>query len=229
MLQVSAEMPLVKGHLEAGVATLEHEASEGRYNTICIRALASVATVLEHSVIAERAARLLREAPDRAFRAGVITNIGLPKIVPMALRQIDPPAVLTSRYPPYGREKALEQIRSFAEANEYIAVCLQGRIRDARTKAAPGLRLEEVGDTLAVLGEFDAALTVARDPALENFRRRGVLLVLVIELYRSNRVEESQAVLAELEPVPLGPWERIFLALGYAGREPWCGYPYPDW
>jgi hypothetical protein len=89
--------------------------------------------------------------------------------------------------------------------------------------------LEEVGDTLAVLGEFDEALSIARDPALDKFRQRGVLFVLVIELFRRGRVEEAGAILGELESQGLGPWERIHLTLGFAGREPWGGYPYPDW
>ena len=85
------------------------------------------------------------------------------------------------------------------------------------------------GETLAVLGEFDGALSVARDEALQDFRRRGVLLVLVIELFRNARFAESQALLTEWESSNFGPWRRLLLVLGFAGREPWCGYPYPDW
>jgi hypothetical protein len=91
------------------------------------------------------------------------------------------------------------------------------------------LPLEEGGDTLADIGEFAAALSAARDPASEDYRRTGVLLVLVIELFWDGRFAVSQALLTELESSNLGPWERIVLALFFANQEPWCGYPYPDW
>jgi hypothetical protein len=89
--------------------------------------------------------------------------------------------------------------------------------------------LEEVGATLAVLGHLDDALNVARDPLLERHRQRGVLIVLVIEFFRRDRIQQCNAILTELEASGLGAWDRIFLALGFGGREPWGGYPYPDW
>ncbi len=42
-------------------------------------------------------------------------------------------------------------------------------------------------------------------------------------------MEECQAALAELETSGLGAGERVHLALGFSGRVPWGGYPYPDW
>jgi hypothetical protein len=73
------------------------------------------------------------------------------------------------------------------------------------------------------------SLGAPREPALGRFRKHGVLLVLVIELFRSGRVDESQAILAELESAGFGAWTRISLALGLAGREPWGDYPFSDW
>ena len=110
-----------------------------------------------------------------------------------------------------------------------IALCLEGQFQEARSVAGSGVRLEEVGAALAVLGEFDAARSVASDPALEAFRQRGVRFVLVIELFRRGRVDEAGLLLAEFEFTGLGAWERVHLALGFAGRVPWGGYPFPDW
>ena len=70
------------------------------------------------------------------------------------------------RTPPYRFDKMLDRIRSSASTEKHFALCLKGR-QEARTLAASGLHLEEVGDTLAVLGEFEAARSVASDPALE--------------------------------------------------------------
>jgi hypothetical protein len=220
---------LVRSHLEVGIAELERDASEGRYNTLCIRALGSAAKVLDQNEVADRAARLLRAAPDGAFWAGVITNMELPATVPERMRTLEPTLELEDRHPQYREVELVGRIRSCAATEQHFALCLEGQFQKACALAESGVRLEEVGDTLAVLGEFDAARSVARDPTLEPFRQRGVLFVLVIELFRLGRVEEAGALLAELETAGLGAWERVHLALGFAGREPWRGYPYPDW
>lgn len=225
----TASARLVKSHLEAGIAALERDASEGRYNPLCIRALGSAAKVLGQHQVADRAVRLLRAAPDRAFWAGMITNMELPETVPERMRTLEPPAELEYRHPPYRADELVKRIRSSALTEKHFALCLEGRSQEARTLAGSGVRLEEVGQALAVLGEFDAARRVASDPTLEAFRQRGVQFVLVIELFRRGRMDEAGALLAELEPAGLGAWERVHLALGFAGREPWGGYPFPDW
>jgi hypothetical protein len=217
----TAAVTLVRNHLEAGITELEREAGQGRYNTLCIRALGSAAQVLGQQGVADRTLELLRAAPDRAFWAGMITNIEIPGSVPDRMRAIEPPAELEDRHPTYRTDRLFERIRSCAVTEKHLALCLEGRCQDARVLAGSGLRLEEVGDTLAVLGEFDAARSIASDPALEPFRQQSVRFVLVIELFRRGMVEEAGALLAEVESAGLGAWERVHLALGFAGREPW--------
>jgi hypothetical protein len=224
-----ASTKLVRNHLETGIAELEREARAGRYNTLCIRALGSAASVLGQREIADRAVRLLRAAPDRAFWAGMITNIELPATVPERMRTVEAVAELETRHPLYQEEELVGRIRLSAATERHFALCLEGRFQEARTLAGSGVRLEEVGDTLAVLGEFDAARNIASDLALEPSRQRGVRFVLVIELFRRGRVQEAGALLADLESAGIGVWERVHLALGFSGREPWGGYPYPDW
>jgi hypothetical protein len=225
----TSAIQFARNHLKTCIGELEREAKRGRYNTLCIRSLARAATVLRQQDFADRALLLLRLAPDEAFWAGMITNIELPKTVPERLRTVDVPEKLEKESPPYREEEMVGRIRSYARTEEHFALCLEGRFQEARTMAGSDRRLEEVGETLAVFGEFSAALSNARDPALVNYRQRGVLLVLVIELFRRGRITESEAILAELESSGIGAWDRIHLALGFAGREPWGGYPYPDW
>jgi hypothetical protein len=220
---------LVRSHLQAGIEELERAASKGRYNTMCIGALGSAAKVLGQDAVADRAVRLLSAAPNAAFWAGAITNVELPATVPERMRTIDPADVLEKRHPPYHADELIERIRSCASTEKHFALCLGGRFQEARALAGSGIRLEEVGNALAVLGEIDAARRVASDPTLETFRRRGVRFVLVIELFRRGRVDEATSLLAEFESAGLGAWERVHLALGFAGREPWGGYPFPDW
>jgi hypothetical protein len=220
---------LANSQLETGIDQLERDAGGGRYNTLCIRALGSAAMLLGQQDIASRAIRLLHDAPEGAFWAGAITNIELPETVPDKMRTIDSPEGLERSFPPYREENIVARIQSDAREEEHFALCLEGRFQEARSRSGSGRRLEEVGETLAVLGEFDEALNISHDPALDDFRRRGVRFVLVIELFRRGRVEESGAILAELESVGLGLRERVQLALGFAGREPWACYPYPDY
>jgi hypothetical protein len=222
-------MQIAARQLEAVISRLEEKAAEGRYNTFCIRALASAATLLGREAVAQRAIRLLRETPDEAFWAGAITNIQLPAVVPEELRRIGSPEELENRYPAYRRENIIERIRSFAVTDKHLAPCLDDHYQEALTKAVSGWRLQDVGVTFAVLGEFDAAQSLARDPGLDDAMKQGLLLVLVLEFFRSERIEEFQAALAELESAGLDEWRRIYLALGIAGREPWGGYPYTDW
>jgi hypothetical protein len=153
----------------------------------------------------------------------------LPAPVPEQMRTLEAALDLEDRHAQYLEEELVGFSRCCAATEKHFALCLEGRFQKACALAGSGIRLEEVGDTLAVLGEFDAARSVDRDPALEPFRQQGVLFVLVIELFRLGRVEEAGALLAELESAGLGAWERVHLALGFAGREPWRGYPYPDW
>lgn len=220
---------LVRRQLEAGIEELERDAREGRHHTLCIRALGGAAKVLGHHPVTDRAIDLLRAAPDQAFSAGMITNIQLPATFLERMRTVEPLAELEKHHPLYDADKLVERIRSCASTGKHLALCLEGRVPEARVLAGSGLPLEEVGDTLAVLAEFDAARSVAGDPALEAFRQQGVRFVLVIELFRRRHVAEAGALLGALESAGLGAWARIHLALGFAGREPWGGYPFPDW
>jgi hypothetical protein len=218
-----------KEHLEAGIEELEEAAASGRLNTLCLRALAGAARLLGHNRIADRADQLLREVPDEAFWAGAITNFEITEEATNRLRTIEPLEELERRHPRYNAEKIFQRISSNAEGDEHLALCLDGRVEEARTMAGSGVRLEEVGSLLAVLGEFEAARSVAADPALESFRQQGVKFVLLIELSRHGRVKEAAELLDGMTTGRIGAWSRIQLALAFANREPWGGYPFPDW
>lgn len=220
---------LVDSLLQAGIEELERAARKGSYNTLAIRALGSAAKVLRREAIANRAVTLLRAAPDEMFGAGALTNIELPAGAPERMRALGDLEALEKRHPPYRADVLVERIRSYAAREQHFALCLEGRFREAELLARSGVRLEEVAETLAVLGEFDAARRIASDPALEAVRQRGVLLVLVIEMFRRGRVDEARLLREELESVGLSVWERVHLALAFAGREPWAVYPFPDY
>jgi len=228
MTQVEREN-LAASHLESALHELESDARKGRYNIFCIRDLGNVAQAVGQNSLAKRAGLLLRDAPDEAFWAGAITNFPIPAMAPERLRSLATAEELTKLYPPFREEQTIQYIRSLAANERHIEICLEGRFHEARQIAGSGLKLEEVGSSLAVIGEFEAVRGIASDPALEPFRRRGVQLVLVIELFRRGLSDDAMLILAELERAGVGPWDRIHLATGIAGRLPWDGYPFPDW
>jgi hypothetical protein len=130
----------------------------------------------------------------------MITNLELPKTVPLTMRSVASPQKLEQMNPPYHEEVIMNRIQSSATTQEHFA-----------------------------LGDFDSTLSIARDSKLPPFRQKLVLVVLVIEMFRRGQFEGARELLAELESRGLGAWDRITLALGFVGREPWGGYPYPDW
>lgn len=220
---------LIDRQFEKAIGEVERDAAKNRYNTICIRALADASKLLRRTDISTRAEKLLRNAPDATFFAGMISNVELPKAVPNGLRCTESLAALEEKHPPYREEMVLREIRLSAESGEHIALCLNDRIAEARSVAQEGLPLEDIGQTCAFQGKFDIALTIARDSALTDDRQKGVLLVLVIELFRRDQFDAAKCALAELESKNPSVYDRIHLALGFGGRVPWSGYPFADW
>lgn len=174
----AAEKRNARFHLEDGIDQLERDAAAGRYNTLSISAIGNAATLLGVADVAARATRLLRAAPDHVFFAGAMTNIELPQVVPDSMRELGRPEELARRHPISSDHDIRERIRSCAADEKHFALCLAGRVLEARLEAGSGRQLEEVGDALAILGDFDGALSVALDPALEEFRQQGVRYVM---------------------------------------------------
>lgn len=216
-------------YLEASVEELEGKAKDNQYNIFEVRLLANAATVLQQTDIAHRALALLRKVPDGVFWAGMITNFELPKNVPESLRTADSPQQLERQFPCYVEHDIADRTRMSAKTEDHLRLCLEGNVARAFAIAKTELQLEEVCETLAILGDFDAALNVARAPTFPDSRRRGVLVVIAIELFRRGRIEEFEKILAILEKPRLGVSEYAYLALGLSGRVPWGGYPYPDY
>jgi hypothetical protein len=220
---------LIDRQFEEAIGEVERAAAENRHNTFCIRTLADASKLLRRTDVSARAEKLLRNAPDAAFFAGMMSNVELPKSAPEGLRRTESLAKLEEQHPPYQEEKVLQQIRVSAKSGEHIALCLNDQADEARAVAQEGLPLEDVGQTCAFLGKFDIALTIARDSALTDSRQKGVLLVLVIELFRRAQFDAAKSVLTELEGRNPSAYDRIHLALGFGGKIPWCGYPFADW
>ena len=219
-------------HLVAAAEWLERSSAAGRHETLLARVLAESATLLEHADVTGRAQAVLRRAPDSAFLAGAITNIAGAGAGPGAVERLRATRSVDEIARDHVTVTVTElkaRLRRWAETEPHVAMCLSGRQRDAVATADSSRMVAEIAATLAVLGDIDAARALLRHPALDASHREGLLVVLMIESARRGRTDgvggnESSADLGEL-----GAWSRVHLALGLAGRDPWAGYPFPDW
>jgi hypothetical protein len=215
--------------LLAAVESLEAKSARGPVNTFSARALVAATLLLGEHDLAVRAESVVRAIPDSAFGSGMITNIELPGDFAERMRRVPTREELENRHPVYDRDAKLAAIYRCAESSRHIQLCLEGNFEEAEAVAGNGVMLEEVGDTLAVLGEFDRAYTIATESKLEEFRRSGVLFVMAIELFLAGELAWSGELLDEFAAKGMDEGSRVQLALGFAGREPWRVYPYPDW
>jgi hypothetical protein len=125
-----------------------------------------------------------------------------------------------------------------ARTEIHVLLALQRNYPRAISIARSAREIEEIAETLAVLGEFDAArkclptLAVADEamPMMSaEIRHRNTLIVFATELFRREQIERACAVVNETEQAGADLSDRIFLTAGLACRVPSPGYPYPDY
>jgi hypothetical protein len=208
---------------------LEKRSASEPVNMLSVRALEQAVWLLKEDDLAQRTEQILRRMPDRAFYAGLISNVELPNDFPDRMRRRPTRGELEQEHPIRDRDAKMAAIYRLAPSSRHIQLCLEERYDEAEAMPGDGVILEEVGNTLAVLGEFERAYAIATGSKLERSRRRGILLVLVIELFLAGEGLWSRELLAELEAGGLDEWSRVHLALGFVGREPWRVYPFVDW
>jgi len=100
-------------------------------------------------------------------------------------------------FPPYQEKEIVERIQIISDHRGTPRSLPRRKVQGSPHQSWVGRELEEVGDTLAIFGEFDNALSIACDSTLEAFRQQGLWLVLVIELFRRRRIEEVTTFLME--------------------------------
>ena len=200
--------------VEQAVSDLESDAKQGRYAPMPTKFAGSVAQLLGREDIALRCSKLLGDAPDSAFWYGVLTNIVLPEAVPPQMRSIPTLAELEEAFPPYSESRVVAYIQQCAESEQYLALALERRYKEAFDHAKSDVQVQEIALTQAVLGDMEAAMDSAASRVSSEDRRFGVFLVLTVELFRRGRVEEAHRQLGragfwasewvERRPVGLG-------------------------
>jgi hypothetical protein len=210
--------------LRACADELDREHSVCRHDISYREMLGDVARLLNEREIDARVQRLWMGIRDER-RVG---RLMISDVVPQCLKAAPSATMqLEDLYPLYSEDVIMHRVRSHAASAPHIALWLNGCLEEARSAAATVRAREELGAISAVLGRFDAAREIARDAAPLIYRRLSIPLVLAIERFR--RGEEAAEAMRELEGAEITPWDRIALALGFAGREPWDGYPFADW
>lgn len=208
---------------------LEDQAQQGMYQRYDIQHVTRIVKLLGEQDLLLRAERLLKEMPDESFWTAINRGPELPKTVPEEWRSVPPHAELEQEFPLYQETKIRDFLEMAARDDRYLAATLEQRYEEAFALANSELAVEEIAITQAVLGDIEAALESAQHRVKPEFRQQTVLIVVAVESFRRGRLAEARAVLNDLELMGLGVGDFYQLALGFAGRVPWSGYPYPDW
>jgi hypothetical protein len=118
-------------------------------------------------------------------------------------------------------------INRMAERNELLAHCVRSDYRAALKLANCPRAIEDVAVTQACLGALSLALETSNHPDLEEFRKRAIHEVVIIEAFRRDESNLGRSVLSRLQQT--GEVHAFLLSLGLLLRRPWVPYPYPDW
>lgn len=208
------------------VSLAEEAHKNARWPTLLLRKTASLAVLVPAPTVIDSIARLLNEAPEDAFLAGVITNITDRSC--FVKRNMPSFEEACSRFPLYPAGELPPPVQRATDPHIVAA-----RARDialAISCADSDLSLEEVASTCAVVGDVPSCLEIVRRPGYPHARRDGPRMVACVESHRRGDFASAEQILGELaEADALHGWNLLHLAAGLLGRVPWGGYPYPDY
>ena len=188
----------------------------------CISGLAIAAMLLNEQEIYKHLFSLILNAPaEFRWQESLFEREGIEK-----------------RFPPYQESEVIAMIRACGRSEPHLALSFERSYADAISIAASQAKdsermLEEIASTQAILGDFEWAQDTIEHHVTSDFRQRGALLVLVIELLRRGRFEQAKSMLHKLDSGNQDVWNRasenVHIVLSLIGRLPWQGYPFPDW
>jgi hypothetical protein len=216
--------------LEGALSFVEDHVQRGQYHTLLARKLVEACTVLDFADLATSARALLQKAPDSAFFAGAIMNF-VPDSGAVARMRRGSTIEEIQRSYPWFKKSDIERMARSQEATRFA---WERNYRDALDVAPSQDRashetpaIVEVALTAAVLGDFAIAEDILQDEHIGPGPVHLGRIVLAIEYTRAGLYAKANATAARIQLI--GPWEAINFALGFSGRQPWPGYPYPDY
>ena len=198
-------------------------ASVGFRNHFVIRDLEALSLIAGRADLAHSAASILQGLPDKAFTAGIISNIS--DLSPLVHREPTTLAAAESHFPAY-----TDQVRATIASQATAHTAVFGDLADldsARACVSSPLELEEFASACAVAGHFERALHTLDSADFETNRRSGPRMVVCVEAFRADRLDIADSLISAhfstSGHLPLS------VAAGLLGRIPWGGYPYPDY
>ncbi len=216
--------------LEGALRLVEDHVQRGQFHTLLVRKIVEACTVLDFADLATSARALLQKAPDSAFFAGAIMNF-IPDSGAVARMRRGSTIEEIQRSYPWFEKSAIERI---ARSQEATRIAWERNYRDAVAAAPTQDRaphetpaIVEVALTAAVLGDFAIAEDILQDEHIGPGPVHLGRMVLAIEYTRAGLYAKARATAGRLQLI--GPWEAIHFALGFSGRQPWAGYPDPDY
>ncbi len=204
--------------LERTVGFLEQEAYENHYNWYCMQQAIAVALILERGDLVSRVKHLWQQAK---------LHFGREEQFPIDLSADR----LDQQYPVYlpSELPAMINLEMRLGKSKHIVLSVEKRYPEAFSAATNDLEREEIIMTQIVLGDFDFAQQSLADFKTTRDTKHMALLVFGVEYFRRDRFEQLQSILNDLQSSKLDMWDHVLLARGFAGREPWGGYPYADY
>jgi hypothetical protein len=215
---VNSSTDFANKFLEEIISAFEIAASNNHFNWYCMQHIVTLSRIMGREELISRISLFWDEAIKR-FGKSEQSKWGLGEKEPLekALRFV-------KEYPKDTLPYLVGQIKN----EPHIALCLEGKYEEALKQAVNDLALEDIAATQAVLGDFiDAQETLKKIKARNS--ARDMLEVFIIEKFRRDEMKDVFALLEELRAKQIDLWEYIHLAFGFAGYEPWGGYPYADY
>lgn len=201
---------------------LEEAASLGHFQTHLISEVAGFSNFMKNQALLTRAKKLLLSAPDKAFLNALPSELDRRRSIPSVEKFIQ-------RHPSFEDNDPLNIARKLSDL-EHISLCFERKFTAAMNAAKNDSDKEEVALTQALLGDCEGAIQIIQNEGLPEFRQRNVLQMIALELFRQDNLERSEWLIKEIETnYGYSAWDRLQLAIGFVGHNPWLYYPYPDW
>lgn len=215
---VNYSMDFSNKFLEEVVSAFEVAASNNHFNWYCMQHAVTLSRIMSREDLIPRISALWDEATKR-FGKSEQPKWGLGEKEPLekALRFL-------KEYPKDTLPYQVRQVKN----EPHLALCLDGKYEEALKYAVNDLALEDISATQAVLGDFNDAYETLKKIKTRH-SARDMLVVFIVEKFRRNEMEDVLALLDELRVKQIDLWEYVHLAFGFAGYEPWGGYPYADY
>ena len=201
----------------------EDAAALGQFHTDLIRRVAGFSNFIENQALLTRAKMLLQTAPDKSFVYALPSELDRRRSIPTKEE-------FEQEHPSFKDNDPIELAQKISSNDEGVSLCFEKKFSAAMKVARDDSAKEVVALTQAILGDCEGAIQSVQNEGLPQFRKINVLQIIALEFFRQGQFERSDTLIKEIEAkYGYSAWDRLQLAIGFIGHNPWSYYPYPDW